>query len=101
MVRFFLRCIVGWMELICGVLDISEYAPIYFKISVKITGFHCCLAQWAFDIDEKYNLKTWEKLIPNETTLKAIHEVEQGTDLQGYSDLDEMFQELGLSQFTK
>jgi len=39
--------------------------------------------------------------IPNETTLKAIHEVEQGTDLQGYSDLDEMFQELGLSQFTK
>jgi len=39
--------------------------------------------------------------IPNEETLKAMHEVEQGADLEGYSDPDEMFQALGLSQFVK
>lgn len=39
--------------------------------------------------------------IPNEVTLKAMQEVEQGTDLESYPDPDEMFQEFGLSQFTK
>jgi len=39
--------------------------------------------------------------IPNEETLKAMHEVEQGADLEEYSDPDEMFQALGLSQFVK
>ncbi len=39
--------------------------------------------------------------IPNEVTLKAMQEVEQDADLFGYSDPDEMFQELGLSQFAK
>ncbi len=62
MTRFFLRCVCYWMELICGVLDASEYAGVHFRISVRITGYHCCLAQWAFEIDEKYNLNTWEKL---------------------------------------
>ena len=39
--------------------------------------------------------------IPNKVTLNAMREVEQGADLEGYSDPDEMFQELGLSQFAK
>lgn len=39
--------------------------------------------------------------IPNEATVKAMHEVEHGTDLEEYSDPDEMFQALGISQFAK
>ena len=36
--------------------------------------------------------------IPNDETVKAMQEVESGTDLEGYSDADEMFQALGISQ---
>lgn len=36
--------------------------------------------------------------IPNNETVKAMQEVEFGTDLEGYTDPDEMFQALGISQ---
>jgi len=39
--------------------------------------------------------------IPNEVTLRAMREVEQSADLEGYSDPEEMFKALGISQFAK
>ncbi|MBN2601739.1 MAG: type II toxin-antitoxin system RelB/DinJ family antitoxin [Candidatus Marinimicrobia bacterium] len=36
--------------------------------------------------------------IPNDETVKAMQEVESSKDLEGYSDADEMFQALGISQ---